>query len=385
VYFLPPGVEPLSCTRRDFICRGAGLATLLWAAGARPGSAQITTRPGDQIPLKEAMHWDALESQRVQCRLCPKECKVDDLERGYCGVRENKGGRYYTRVYGAPCSIHADPIEKKPLFHFMPGSQAFSFATVGCNMDCAFCQNWEISQIRPEQVEAYYMPPESMASAASSSGAPVIAYTYTEPVVFYEFMHDTALAGRKRGLRSVMISNGYIREKPLRQLCGTLDGIKVDLKAFRDKFYREICAGELAPVLDTLQIIRAEKVWLEIVYLMIPTLNDSEAEIDDLTTWVADKLGPDVPLHFTRFHPQYRLNNLPDTPVALLERALKIARGKGLHYVYLGNVAGHEAESTHCPGCGKVVVRRTGFTVLEVSLKAGQCKFCGHNVAGVWS
>ncbi len=370
-------------TRRDFFCQGICLA----AAALRHSPAKaavMNRRPGDQIPPVEARYWEPLQSKRIECRLCPKKCQVDDLERGYCGVRENRDGKYYTHVYAAPCTVHPDPIEKKPFYHFLPGTRAFSLATVGCNMDCAYCQNWQISQIRPEQVEAYYLPPETVADYAVQSDCPSIAYTYTEPVVFYEYMYDCAAVARERGIRSVMVSNGYILEKPLRELCKVLDGIKVDLKSFREKFYQEVCAGELAPVLDALKIIRDEGVWLELVYLMVPTLNDSEAEIEELCAWVHQELGDDVPLHFSRFHPQYRLKHLPATPVRHLERALRIARSAGLNYVYLGNVVGHETESTRCPACEKVVVRRVGYTVLETALNGENCKYCGQKIAGVW-
>ena len=374
----------MSYSRRDFFCRGLCLAALAVAGTVKRGRG-AERRPGDLVPPKEASFWDSLENQRVVCKLCPKECKVDDLERGYCGVRENKEGKYYTHVYGAVCAAHTDPMEKKPFFHFLPGTNAFSIATAGCNMDCAFCQNWEISQIRPEQVESYYLLPDEVAETARRTQAKSIAYTYTEPVIFYEYMYDCAVASRSQGIRNVMVSNGYIQEKPLRKLCGVLDGIKVDLKSFRQKYYQEICAGDLKPVLDSLEIIHDEKVWCEIVYLIVPTLNDSEAEIDELCAWVAARLGPDVPLHFTRFHPQYRLKNLPSTPVSSLEMALEIAKNKGLHYVYLGNVPGHEAESTRCPACKEIVVKRIGFTVLEQSIRAGKCAHCGNPIPGVWS
>lgn len=375
----------LSYSRRDFFCQGACLATLALAGATGKAKAQ-TRRPGDLIPPKEALWWEALDAKRVECTLCPKKCRVDDLERGYCGVRENRGGTYYTHVYAAACAAHVDPIEKKPLFHFLPGTKAFSIATVGCNMDCAFCQNWEISQVRPEQVEAYYMPPEEVAAIAERSRCASVAYTYTEPVVFYEYMYDSAVASQERGVRSVMISNGYIQEKPLRKLCGVLDAIKVDLKSFREKYYQEICAGELAPVLEALEIIKDEGVWLEIVYLMVPTLNDSAEEIEELCAWVVEKLGTDVPVHFTRFHPMYRIKHLPATPVSLIERALRIAKKHGLNYVYLGNVVGHESESTRCPSCGEIIVRRVGYTVLEKKITGGNtCAHCGHTIAGVWS
>jgi len=374
----------LAYSRRDFFCRGACLATLALTSQAR-GQTAAVRRPGDTIPPVEAQWWQAQDAGRIECQLCPKKCRVDDLERGYCGVRENRGGTYYTHVYAAPCSANTDPIEKKPLFHFLPGSRAFSIATAGCNMDCAFCQNWEISQVRPEQVEAWYLPPESVAEYAVQSSAPVVAYTYTEPVVFWEYMYDSSVACRARGVRSVMVSNGYILEEPLRKLCKVLDAIKIDLKSFREKYYREVCAGELKPVLDAIKIVKSEGVWLEIVYLMVPTLNDDPAELDELCAWIAQTLGPDVPVHFTRFHPQYRLQNLPVTPIARLEKALEIASGYGLHYVYAGNVTGHPSESTRCPKCKAVVVKRIGYQVLENKISAGKCSACHTPIAGIWS
>ena len=372
--------------RREFLysCGGC-LAAVAGAGLISPLRASLDRTPGEDIPDHEAQFWEPRESLRVQCTLCPRGCRVDDLERGYCGVRENKGGKYVTRVYGAACAVNVDPIEKKPFFHFLPGTKAFSLATAGCNIDCAFCQNWEISQTRPEQVDVYHLPPRETASAAMQSGSRSVAFTYTEPVVFYEYMYDTALAARERGLRAVMVSNGYIQEKPLTRLCGALDAIKVDLKSFREKYYKEVCAGELAPVLDALKTIHGSGTWLEIVYLMVPTLNDSAAEITELCGWVRENLGPDVPLHFTRFHPMYRLTRLPSTPAASLERALKIGREAGLHYVYLGNLPGHPSESTLCPSCGAVVVRRVGYAVLETAIEDDRCKACGKPVAGVWT
>ncbi|HLA40384.1 MAG TPA: AmmeMemoRadiSam system radical SAM enzyme, partial [Candidatus Glassbacteria bacterium] len=370
----------MSYSRREFFCRGACLATLALASNVR-GQSINARRPGDTIPPVEARWWQAKEAKRIECQLCPKKCRVDDLERGYCGVRENRGGKYYTHVYAAPCAVNVDPIEKKPLFHFLPGTKAFSIATAGCNMDCAFCQNWEISQVRPEQVEAWYMPPASIAKYAVRSQANSVAYTYTEPVVFAEYVYDSSVACRARGVHSVMVSNGYIQEEPLGELCKVLDAIKVDLKSFREKYYKEVCAGELQPVLDTIKRIKSAGVWLEIVYLMVPTLNDDPVELDELCGWIAENIGPDVPLHFTRFHPQYRLQHLPDTPIARLEKALEIAKRHGLHYVYAGNVPGHPSESTRCPKCGEVVVRRVGYQVLAVNISAGKCSGCATPIA----
>ncbi len=336
------------------------------------------------LPRREAQYYEKLLNKKIRCKLCPRACVIDDRERGYCGVRENQNGTYYTLVHSRPCSIHIDPIEKKPLFHFYPGTLAFSLATAGCNVNCKFCQNWEISQVRPEQVRNAEMSPAQVAALARDNRCVSIAYTYSEPVVFYEYVYDTAIAGKAQGVKSVVITNGYIQEEPLKKLCAQVDGIKVDLKAFSEKFYREVVNGELKPVLDALVTIRNQKTWLEIVYLVIPTLNDSDQELRSLCQWIRRELGTDVPVHFTRFHPEYLLKNLPPTPLATLERAKRIADAEGLNYAYIGNVPGHPAENTRCPRCEEVVIQRTGFMVEKMNLRKGACTKCGTAIAGRW-
>ena len=341
--------------------------------------------PDNDIPLHEALYYKKLEHKKVECQLCPRQCVVDDWERGYCGVRENRGGTYYTFVYSQVCSAHNDPIEKKPLFHFLPGTNAFSIATAGCNMLCKFCQNWQISQARPEQVDNVYMPPSKVIEWAKKSGSKSIAYTYTEPVIFYEFMLDTSKLAQQNGLHPVMISNGYIELEPMRHVCQHLSGVKIDLKAYTEKFYKESCASHLQPVLDTLQLLRDTGVWYEIVYLIIPTLNDDPGEIEAMSVWIRETLGPDVPLHFSRFHPQYMLKNLPPTPVETIEMARNTAMNAGLRYVYIGNVPGHPGESTYCHQCKKIVIQRVGYRIYEMNLNDGVCMFCGEKIPGVWS
>jgi pyruvate formate lyase activating enzyme len=277
-----------------------------------------------------------------------------------------------------------DPIEKKPLSHFLPGSKALSIATAGCNVECKFCQNWEISQFRPEQIRDMNLQPEMLVSEALHRGIESIAFTYSEPVIFYEYMHDTARLAKKKGVASVMISNGYIKEKPMTQLCKHLSAVKIDLKAFTEKFYQDICSGKLQPVLDTLKLLKKNGMWFEIVVLIIPTLNDSEKEISEMCAWVFHELGPGVPIHFSRFHPTYKIKNLPPTPVSTLTRAREIALAAGLHYPYIGNVPGHDGESTYCPCCKKLVVRRLGYRVPEIAIKNGKCKYCGCVIPGVW-
>ena len=368
-------------TRRDFckcfsqcVC-SVGLLDLVI-----PQPAMAQEKPS----LKEVSYYKKLPDLKIQCQVCPKQCEIADLERGYCGNKENRKGTYYSLVYAQACAAHIDPIEKKPLFHYLPSTQAFSIAAVGCNFECKFCQNWRIAQYRPEQVESFSLPPHEVVSLAKRKGCPTIAFTYTEPVVYYEYMYDTAQHARNRGIGSVMISNGFIREEPLVNLCKQLNGVKIDLKSFSENFYKEYCSGELKPVLDTLKTLQKIGMWYEIVVLLIPTLNDRDNEIRSMCEWIKSELGVDVPIHFSRFHPMYKIQNLPSTPVKTLETARTIALDVGLHYAYLGNVPGHEGESTYCPGCGKVLIRRVGFHIVTNVLKGGACPSCNRLIPGVW-
>jgi pyruvate formate lyase activating enzyme len=375
-------------SRRDLVtaaCAGAAATLLPQTAGSTgpPRAGDVVT--GDDLPAREASWYKKLPESRVECQLCPRGCQVADAERGGCGVRENRKGTYYTLVHSLACSVHVDPIEKKPFFHVLPGQEALSFATAGCNVECKFCQNWEISQFRPEQVRSQYLPPETLAEYARHNGLPLLSATYSEPVVFWEYVRDTAVAGRRIGVRSTVVSNGYAQEQALKDVLPLLTAMKVDLKAFTERFYRELVRGELKPVLKALEVIKASGTWLEIVVLLIPDQNDSEQEVRDLSRWVKANLGGEVPVHFTRFHPTYRLTNLPPTPVPTLERAWQIAKAEGLAFAYLGNVPGHPGESTTCPGCGTRLIRRVGFQVLENSLSGGKCPKCTRAIPGVWS
>ncbi len=339
----------------------------------------------DPSILHKAEYYKKLEDREIECELCPRKCPVGDKERGYCGVRENVDGEYYTLVYSNPCSANIDPIEKKPLFHYLPGSFAFSIATAGCNLNCKFCQNWQISQFRPEQINNMSLSPSDITDQASRYDCRSIAYTYSEPVIFYEYMRDCAIAGKEKEIGSVMISAGYIQPEPLEKLLPYLAAVKIDLKAFRESYYADICSGKLKPVLDTLLILKKSGIWLEIVYLMLPTLNDDPAEIRDLCRWIMDELGPDVPIHFTRFHPNYLLTNLPATPVKSLEMAHEIAGEAGINFPYIGNVYGHDAENTYCPGCGEIIIKRRGYQIENISLDKGTCSHCKRIIPGVWS
>jgi len=377
-------------SRREVLrCAAAcGLAGMAGGRARAQDAAGAGTLPGPKLKglaRHEAEHWEKLADSKVKCVLCPRECEVADVERGACGVRENQGGVYQTLVYGALCSANLDPIEKKPLFHYLPGSAAFSVATAGCNIECKFCQNWQISQFRPEQVESVLVPPDKLVDVCKARSSPTIAYTYSEPVVAWEYVRDSAAVAREQGVGSVMISNGYIQEKPLRELCRVLTGFKIDLKAFTEKFYREQCAGELKPVMDTLKVLKDCGMWFEIVVLIIPTLNDSPEEIGQMSRWILDNLGPEVPVHFTRFHPTYRLTNLPPTPVETLQRCRQIAMDAGLHYVYAGNVPMHPGENTYCHSCKTELIRRVGYRIAANRVHQGKCPKCNAAIAGVWS
>jgi len=331
-----------------------------------------------------AKYYTKLEHGIIECSLCPRKCQVSDLERGYCGVRENIVGEYYTLVYNRVCSANVDPIEKKPFFHFLPGTQAFSIATAGCNMNCKFCQNWSISQFRPEDVKHHDMTTRDVALIAADNDCRSIAYTYSEPTIFYEYMYDCAQEAKTKGLRSTVVSAGYIEKQPLLDLIPFVDAIKIDLKAFTESYYKDVVNGELKPVLDTLVTIKKQGMWLEIVYLMLPELNDSERELVELCKWITANLGRDVPIHFTRFHPSYLMQNLPITPLDSLERAYTIARAEGIHYPYIGNVYGHNAENTFCHSCGELLVGRKGFQITTNKIKRGKCPSCETEIPGVW-
>jgi len=371
--------------RRQFFWRTAETCLLLNTTALSSLSHLFAFDNKANLSRKEARYYKKLPDREIECRLCPRLCRLGDKERGYCGVRQNDGGTYLTLVYGKACSMNVDPIEKKPFFHFLPGSNALSIATAGCNVNCKFCQNWEISQVRAEQVNAFDLPPAAVADNALKYQTPVIAYTYTEPVVYYEYMMDTASEARRRGIRNVVVSGGHINAEPLQELLRKVDAVKIDLKGFSQDFYTQYVRGELKPVLEAIQMIHASQVWLEIVYLVIPSLNDGDGMIRAVSRWIKAEVGPDVPLHFSRFFPMYLLKNLPETPLSTLERAYETARGEGLHYVYIGNVPGHRAESTDCPRCGKTVVKRKGYLIESMDVRDGCCRFCRTPIPGIWA
>lgn len=369
-------------TRREFMVEvGLAAAVLpLWAAAKPPNSAA----PAEQ--LHPALYFDRLDDKTVRCRLCPRNCTVPDGGYGFCRIRHNRGGNYCTLVYGKPIVLNPnDPIEKKPFFHVYPGSTAFSLATIGCNFECKFCQNWDISQAPLSKNPASFTSPADIARKAKDAKAKVVAYTYSEPIIFYEYMADCARAAKENGIENVMVSNGFVSPDPLKALFPLMTAIKIDLKGFTPSFYQDVCNGYLEPVLATLKALAGSGVWFEIVVLVIPTLNDGDDELKRMTEWIVKELGPDVPVHFSRFHPEYRLRNLPPTPLKTVQRAREIAIGQGCRYVYLGNVPGDEGQNTHCHSCKTLLVKRVGYFVAENNIANGLCPKCKARIPGLWA
>jgi len=325
------------------------------------------------------------EGGRVQCVLCPHACVLDPGMRGRCSVRLNLDGGLVSLVYGKPVAVNVDPVEKKPLFHFLPGSSTLSIATAGCNLRCLFCQNWEISQADPEDVGTFDLPPAAVVDQAVSAGCASIAYTYTEPTVFYEYVRDTAALAREAGLRNILVTAGYINPGPLAELAPLIDAANVDLKSIREDYYREVCGATLQPVLDSIEAMLGAGVWVEVTNLVVPTLNDSTDDLSALTDWMLDHAGPDVPLHFTRFFPMYRLPDLPPTPIDVLVQAREDAMRKGLRFVYVGNAVSESGAVTFCPSCGASLVTREGYSVTGCAIDGdGLCGSCSGAIPGVW-
>ncbi len=370
-------------SRRHFL-KGISSCAFLFAISRNPALTFAQGEKKGYIQTKLAYHFIAVDKGRIQCQLCPRQCLVPEGRRGFCGVRENRGGKYYSLVYGNPCAVHVDPIEKKPFYHLLPASTSFSIATAGCNLRCKFCQNWEISQARPEDTYNLDVSPEKVVAMAKKVGARSIAYTYVEPTIFFEYMIDTARLAKKEGILNVYHSNGFINPEPLKELAKFLDAANIDLKGYTEEFYSSMSQGRLAPVLQTLKLLRELGVHLEITHLVIPTQNDDAEGVRKMCAWIKGDLGAATPVHFSRFYPLYKLRNLPPTPVSTLEKNRKIAMEAGLEYVYIGNVPGHEGERTYCPKCQKLLIGRQGYTISAVHLNKGKCQFCGKTIPGIW-
>jgi pyruvate formate lyase activating enzyme len=335
-------------------------------------------------PLHPARWWHRLDDGQIECDLCPRDCKLGDGQRGLCFVRQRAGDQMVLTTYGRSSGFCIDPIEKKPLAQFYPGSSVLSFGTAGCNLACKFCQNWDISKSREFDRLTDEATPEQIARAAAAHGCTSVAFTYNDPVIFAEYAMDVADACHARGVKTVAVTAGYIYPEPRRELYAKIDAANVDLKAFSEDFYHRVTASHLAPVLETLEYLRHEtEVWLEITTLLIPGYNDSDAELEAMSGWLVEKLGPDVPLHFSAFHPDYKMTDVPPTPLSTLRRARQIARNAGLLYVYTGNVHDTEGDTTCCPGCGKALIVRDWYEILDYRLTPeGACSACGRTIAG---
>jgi len=336
--------------------------------------------------LKPGSYWHALADGRLQCDVCPRECKLRDGQRGFCFVRAREGDEIVLTTYGRSSGFCIDPIEKKPLDHFLPGTSVLSFGTAGCNLGCRFCQNWDISKSRQIDTLADAASPEEIASSAARLECRSVAFTYNDPTIFLEYAVDAALACREGGIASVAVTAGYISPAPRAELFAHMDAANIDLKSFDDRFYREICGGRLASVLETIEYVALEtEVWLELTTLLIPGLNDSDAEIDSLTEWVVDHVGPDVPLHFTAFHPDWKLTDRPPTPPEALREARRMATNAGLHYVYTGNIHDPAGQTTHCHTCGAILIGRNWYEITAWYLSAdGRCTKCGTRCSGLF-
>lgn len=331
-----------------------------------------------------ALYQEKLSDKAVRCRVCPHNCIVHEGKSGLCKTRINVDGNLYSIAYGNPCSISVDPIEKKPLFHFFPESRIFSLATGGCNFRCLNCQNWNISQSSPQVFQSHDLPPENIVNQALLRDTNMIAFTYTEPTVFYEYMYETAKIAHEAGLKTVIVSNGYINQQPLLDLCPYLDAANIDLKCFDDAIYRKLAGGRLQPVLDTLKTLKEKHVWLEITNLLVPTFSDSPEMIQAMCSWLYENGFADTPLHFSRFFPTYKLEHIAPTSEETLKLAKEIAENAGVKYVYIGNRPDLNGENTYCSNCKQLLVERTRFTVIKNLIHNNQCNYCGEQIAGVW-
>ena len=375
--------------RRKFITSGLATAACLLCRREMlmAGVSGIINLPPEN-PLwkwsREAYHYK-VTARGVECTNCPNNCTLKRMETSKCRNRINVKDKLYSIAYGNPCAVHIDPIEKKPFYHVLPSSRAFSIATAGCNFACLNCQNWEISQKSPKETLNIDLMPASVVEACLKNNCESIAYTYAEPTVFYEYVYDTARLAKASGIKNVYKSNGYINEQPLRMLCKYLDAANIDLKGFTESTYLKLNAGKLAPVLRTLQVLKEEGVWLEITNLIIPSWTDDMKTIRNMCKWLVANNLDENPLHFSRFSPLHKLTQLPSTPLLTLQKARETALSEGMKYVYIGNVPGANLEDTICPKCKKTVVERKGFRVIQNNIVDGKCKFCGYKVAGVWT
>ncbi len=383
--------------RRTFLTASAAWLACTATAGAfwpfesaQGGSdirGHVTNNDAPASPGKfshEAYAYKKLAHRRVMCRVCPHRCRLSPGDRSVCRSKVNIDGTLYSLAYGNPCAVHIDPVEKKPLYHFLPGIQVFSLATGGCNFRCLNCQNWEISQFKPDAVRHQTLFPQEAVAAALESKCRAIGYTYSEPVTFIEYMSAIGARSRPAGLKNLWISNGYINTGPLTDLCAFLDGANVNLKAFRDDVYRKLNGGRLEPVLETFKTLHANHVHFEMTNLVVPGYCDDSEMVKQMCAWILTNLGPDYPLHFLRFFPRYKLDRLAPTPVSILTRFRELALSEGIRYVYVGNVPGHDGNHTYCHHCGKMIIERIGYLLPQYHINDSRCGFCNTLIPGVW-
>ncbi len=335
--------------------------------------------------IKEAKLYRSIEDGNVDCFLCSHRCRIVPLKFGFCGVRQNREGKLYTHVYGEVIAAHIDPIEKKPLYHFLPGTVSFSMATIGCNFRCPFCQNWQISQTSKRNgsgLTEQKLTPEEIVYAAKSHKCKSIAYTYTEPTIFYEYAYDTAVLAKKEGLANIFVTNGYMTPEALEAINPYLDACNVDLKSFSENFYKDICKAHLKPVLDSIRLMKKLGIWVEVTTLIVPELNDSDEELTQIAKFIAE-VDPNIPWHISRFHPDYNYTESNATPLETLRKALSIGKREGLRYIYIGNVLG-ESEDTLCPNCHNILILRHGYSISQNKIENSKCPYCGRSVPGVF-
>ena len=377
------------------MCAGASLVFAPDTISAPPGSTIFRkkidpSRKIDSLPRKYEVTLTEGKYYRptgphIQCTLCPIFCVIPDGEAGICRVRINRGRKLYTMVYGQPSTVAFHPMEQAPIFHAFPGSQCLGLATAGCNLRCKYCQNWQMSQFSAEETTNYDMPPERVVRLAQEKQCEAVIFAYTEPIIFYEYALNTAKAAKAKGLKTVMVTAGYVDVQPLKDLCEYMDVIRIDLKSFREKFYRDVVEGTLQPVLKAIKAVHEQGTWLEIVDPLVPGFNDDTEEVREMSRWILDNLGPDVPLHFLKFFPAYKMRNFPPTPEEALVRCRQVAMDTGLNYVYVGNVPGHAGANTYCPRCGKRLIARVGYLgISENHVVDGKCRFCGWPIPGLW-
>lgn len=370
-------------SKRNFIKKFLALSAGVMAL-PRPVVLNSLT-PDEQSSGRRLAMFQQETPRGIMCLICPNECVLKEGEVSQCNNRIVRNSKLYTMAFGNPCSVNVDPMEKKPLYHFLPGSRAYSIATAGCNLACLNCQNWTISQTRPDKTRNYDLMPERVVDEAIKNNCRSIAYTYSEPVSFYEYVYETSILARKAGVKNVLKSNGYINPEPLKKLCTVADAANIDLKSFNENTYLKLSGGKLQPVLESLKIYRDSGIWLEITNLIIPTWTDKLDEIGSMCKWLSENGFRDTPLHFSRFFPTFKLEQLPPTPVDLLNNAARIAAGEGLRYVYTGNVPGNEQSDTKCPSCGSKLIARQGYRIVFNNITGGKCNKCGKEIKGVWT